>query len=166
MAYRHLMVEGGQGAGEGGGGIAVDQNHVRLQCLDGLVHAGEALAGDGRQRLPRRHDIQVVIRLQVKDLQHAVQHLAVLGGDAAQALDLRPGGQLLHQRTHFDGFRPGAENAQDSQLFHVLFPLIYLRYWRPRPDGSDAFSISHSTCFQSNCGSRQRSSCTPHFQVS
>ena len=166
VAHRHLMVEGGQRSGKSGGGIAVDQDHVRLQGFNGLIHAGEALAGDGGQGLAGGHDVQVPVGLQIKDLQHAVQHLTVLGGDAAQALNLRPGGQFLYQGTHFDGFRPGAENAQDTQLFHVLMPLKCLIYWRPHPDGSDAFSILRPTCFQSNCGSRQRSSCTLHFQVS
>ncbi|CAN4010729.1 hypothetical protein LPJCHP_LPJCHP_10090, partial [Dysosmobacter welbionis] len=51
-----------------------------LQGVDGLVHAGEALAGDGGQRLPGGHDVQIPVRLHLKDLQHAVQHLPVLGG--------------------------------------------------------------------------------------
>ena len=39
MAHGHLMIVGGEGPGEGGGGIPVDQDHVRLQLADGLVHA-------------------------------------------------------------------------------------------------------------------------------
>ena len=47
MAHLHLMVKGGQGPGKGGGGIPVDQDHIRLQGVNSLVHTGEALAGDG-----------------------------------------------------------------------------------------------------------------------
>ena len=97
------------------------QDHIRLQGVNGLVHAGQALAGDGGKGLPGGHNIQIPIRFDIKDLQHAVQHLAVLGRHAAKALDLRSGGQLLHQRTHFNCFRPGAENAHNPQLVHYGF---------------------------------------------
>ena len=123
VAHRHLVVEGRQGPGEGGGGVPVDQDHIRLQCVDGLIHAGEALAGDGAEGLPGGHDVQVPVRLQAKDLQHAVQHFPMLGGDAADRLYLLPRGQLLHQGGHLDGLRPGAEHAHNAQLFHVSPPL-------------------------------------------
>ena len=49
MAYRHLVIKGGEGSSKGGRGVPVDQDHVRLQGIDGLIHAGEALAGDGAE---------------------------------------------------------------------------------------------------------------------
>ena len=100
----------------------MDQDHVRLEGLDGLVHANKALAGDGGEGLPWRHDIQVVVRLQVKDLQHGIQHLTVLGSDTAQALHLRTGGQFLDQRAHLNGLRPRAEYAHDTKLVHLMIP--------------------------------------------
>ena len=127
VAHRHLMVEGGQGPGKGGGGIPVDQDHVRLQGVDGLVHAHETLAGDGAQGLPGGHDVQVPVRLHVKDLQHAVQHLPVLGRDAADGREPLPGRQLLDQRGHLDGLRPGAEDAHNPSLFHVKSPFFRSR---------------------------------------
>ena len=118
VAHGDLMIERGQGAGKSGGGVAVDQDHVRLQLLDGLVHAGEGLAGDGGEGLPGRHDVQVPVGFYIKDLQHTVQHLAMLGGDAAKALHLRTGSQLLHQGAHLNCLRPGAEDAHDTKFFH------------------------------------------------
>ena len=111
MAHGHLVVIGGEGTGEGGGGVPVDQDHIGFQRADGLVHAQEALAGDAGEGLPGGHDVQVPAGLYAEDLQHAVQHLPVLGGDAAKTLDALPGGQLFHQGAHFDGLRPGAEDA-------------------------------------------------------
>ena len=45
-----------------------------------------------------------------------VQHLAVLPGDAHQGLNPLTGLQLVDQRAHLDGLRPGAEYKHD--LFH------------------------------------------------
>ena len=125
MAHGDLVVKGRQRPGKGGGGIAVDQDHIRLQGVNGLVHAQQALAGNGGQGLAGSHDIQVPVRLQVKDFQHTVQHLAVLGSHAAKALNLRPGSQFFYQGTHFDGLRPGAEDAHDTQLVHYASPSFF-----------------------------------------
>ena len=122
MAHLYLMVKGRQGTCKGGRGVAVDQDHVRLQFLDGLIHANEAFAGDGGKGLPGGHDVQVVIGLQGKDLQHGIQHLPVLGSDTAKALHLRAGSQFLDQRAHLNGFRPRAEYAHDTKLVHVMIP--------------------------------------------
>ena len=97
----------------------MDQDHVGLQLVDGLVHAQEALAGDVGEGLPGGHDVQVPVRPNAEDLQHAVQHLPVLGGNAAEAFNAGTGGQLLYQRAHFDGLRTGAEDAHDTHVFHV-----------------------------------------------
>ena len=121
MAHGDLVIESGQGPGEGGGGVTVDQDQVGLGLLQHALHAQQALGGDGGQGLPGLHDVQVIVGLQLEDVQHRVLHLPVLGGDAAEALNIRPGGQLLHQRAHFNGFRPGAKNAHDPQLVHQGF---------------------------------------------
>ena len=91
MPHWNPVVKGGQRPRKGSGGIPVNQHHVRLQRLQRLIHTGEAFAGNRGQSLPGRHNIQVPIRPQIKDLQHGVQHLAVLGGDTAEALDPLPG---------------------------------------------------------------------------
>ena len=50
-----------------------------------LKLSGEALAGDAGKGLAGSHDIEILIGCQMKHLEDAVQHLAVLGGDAADA---------------------------------------------------------------------------------
>ena len=75
----------------------MDQHQVRLDLAEHSLHPQQAFGGDSGQGLARLHDVQIKLWVQVKDLQHRVQHLAVLGGDAAQALNLRPGGQFLYQ---------------------------------------------------------------------
>ena len=86
MAHGDLVVEGRQRAGESGGGVPVDKHQVGPDLLQHAVHPGQAPGSDGGQGLPWLHDVQIVVGLQLKDLQHAVQHLPVLGGDAADRL--------------------------------------------------------------------------------
>ena len=42
----------------------MNQYHVRLQAVNGLVHTGEALAGDGGKRLPDGRSMTQVLRLE------------------------------------------------------------------------------------------------------
>ena len=124
MADGYLMVEGRQGSGKGGGGIAVDQNQVRLGLLDDTVHAQDGLGGNLGQCLLLFHDIQIIVAFQLENLHDGVQHLPVLAGQAAQTLHLRMGRQLLDQGGHFDGLGPRAEHGHYSNLFHLQLPFV------------------------------------------
>ena len=97
----------------------MDQDQVRPGLLQDLLHAQQGPAGNGGQSLLGLHDVQVVVGLYPEDVQDAVQHLPVLGGNAAEAFNAGTGGQLLYQRAHFDGLRTGAEDAHDTHVFHV-----------------------------------------------
>ena len=115
VAHGDLLVKGRQGAGEGGGGVAVDQDQVGLFLRKDLLQAQQALAGDGVQALAGLHDIQIVVRGDGKEAEDVVQHLPVLGGDAADAAELTPALQLLHQGRHLHRLRAGPEDRHDFQ---------------------------------------------------
>ena len=121
MADGHLMIKRRQGPGKGGGGIAMDQNQVRLSLLDNAVHAQDGLGGDLGQRLLLFHDIQIIVAFQLENLHDGVQHLPVLAGQAAQTLHLRMGRQFLDQGGHFDSLGPRTEHGHYSNLFHLQF---------------------------------------------
>ena len=116
----HLVVEGRQSAGKGGGRIAVDQDQVGLCLLDHPVHAQDGLGGNRCKGLLLFHDIEVVIALQPENLHDGIQHFPVLAREAAEALDLRMGRKLLHQRRHLNGLRAGAEDRHNFTGFHLL----------------------------------------------
>ena len=86
VAHGNLLVEGGQGGGRGGGGVAVDEDDVGLALFQHVAHAGEHAGRDVVEVLPLLHDVQVVVGADVKDTEHLVQHLAVLAGDADDGL--------------------------------------------------------------------------------
>ena len=122
MADLHLVVKGRERAGKGRGGIAVDKDHIGRKAVDDLVHTGQALTGDGRERLTRGHNVEVGVRLEAKDLHDAVEHLAMLRRHAAKALDALAPRELLDERSHLDRLRPRAEDAHHFNFLHAFLP--------------------------------------------
>ena len=119
VAHGDLLVKRRQRPGKGGGGVPMDQHQVGPHLLKHLFQPQQALGGDGGQGLAGLHDIQVELGDNAEYVQHRVQHLPVLGGDAAKAFNPLPALQLLHQGGHFDGLRPGAEYGHHLQLIHA-----------------------------------------------
>ena len=78
MAHGDLVVEGGEGGGKGGGGVALHQHQVgavfgkfQTQALQGRTgHVGEGLA--------RGHQGQVLVRAQLEERHHLGHHFLVL----------------------------------------------------------------------------------------
>ena len=111
MAYWNLAVEGGEGGGHRGRRVAVDQHDIGFHFVQDIPHAGQHPGGDVIQVLSLFHDVQVIVGLHPENLQHLVQHLPVLAAYADKGFELF--GmllELLDQRTHLDGLRPGSEN--------------------------------------------------------
>ena len=111
VADGDMVIKSCQSCSKGGGSVTMDQNNVRLHLAEHLFQSQHGLAGDGRQRLLFFHDIQIKLRVNIKNRQHLVQHLPVLGGNAHQSFDLFSAFQLFHQRAHLVGLRTGAEDA-------------------------------------------------------
>jgi hypothetical protein len=66
------------------------------------------------QGLSRAHQVKVVVRNDVEELQDLVEHVAVLGGDTNEALDTVGGLERLDHWSHLDRFGAGAEHREDS----------------------------------------------------
>ena len=110
VAYRDLLVVRGQGAGKGRRRVAMDQDQVGLFLGQDVFQAHEGLGRNVVQRLPLGHDIQVIVRCNLEEIQYLVEHLTVLGRNGDDGLD--PVGMFLqfqYDRGHLDGFRPRTE---------------------------------------------------------
>gem|GEM_PF-3532024 len=130
MAHGDLMIEGRQCACKGRGGIAVHQDEVRLCLIDHPIHAQDGLRGDGGQGLLPFHNVQVILGLQAEGLHDGIQHLPVLAGEAADALQSLPAAQLHDEGGHLDRLRPGAEDRHDFNLLHVQkSPPVWARFF-------------------------------------
>jgi len=114
MADGHLLIKRREAGRHGGGGVAVHQQQVVAGALEDVAQAQEDVAGDVGEVLPRLHDVEVMVGADVEQVQHLVEHLTVLGGDAHLCLDGRVGGQGVDDRCHLDGLGAGAENGKDS----------------------------------------------------
>ena len=89
MAHRNVLVEGRQGAGKRGGGIALHEQHGRLLGLDHRLEGCQDARGDLRECLPWLHQVEVVIRRDFEGGQYLVEHGAVLRGHADTHLKVR-----------------------------------------------------------------------------
>ena len=128
MAHGDLLVERGERSRRAGGRVAMDQDHIWLHLRKHIAHPREHPRRHIIQVLPLLHDIQVEVRLHLEDPQHLVQHLPMLPRHAHDRLKLlRILLELLHQRAHLDGLRPGPENEHD--FFHSFDGLPVWRFY-------------------------------------
>ena len=111
VAYRDLQVEASKRCRKARGGVAVNEHHVGLLTLQHRLELQQHIAGDVEQRLARLHDRQVVVRHDVEHMQHLVEHLTVLAGDAHDGLEVAGTRlQLVDERAHLDCLRAGAKD--------------------------------------------------------
>ena len=94
----------------------MDQHAIRPHLRQHVAHAREHRARDVRDVLIRRHHVQVELRVQLEQLQHRVEHLAVLSRHADAMLHAIGGGQRAGHRRHLHRLRPCAEHRQDLQI--------------------------------------------------
>jgi hypothetical protein len=99
-----------------------------------LQYAG----GDVGKVLPRLHQVQIELGRNLEQLQHLIEHLAVLGGHAHAGIEGGVGLEGFDQGGHFDGFGAGAEDEEDFLNFHIfllpwLFAACALRTTRGKP---------------------------------
>ena len=112
------------------------EDDIRRDLLQNRFQPVEDGRGDIEQRLSVLHNVQIVVRLNTENLQHLIQHPAVLGRNADNGPEGGTLSQFQDQGAHFDGFRPGAENKK--YFFHQV---IFSRFFFHRsPPGRSAGS--------------------------
>ncbi len=105
---------GGERGGKAGHRVALHQQHVGANLPEQRRQPFQHPGGDFGRRLRGGHQVQVVIGLEAEDLQHLVQHGAMLGRHADDALEtIRRVLQGLHHRRHLDGLRASPEDAEN-----------------------------------------------------
>lgn len=66
------------------------------------------------------HNGQIIVRFNIKGFKNHIQHLTMLTGHTNDRLKLFAFLQFVDKRTHFNCFRPGAEN--EHYFFHLFSP--------------------------------------------
>ena len=101
------------------GGIAVDQYAIRFNRFQDRIEGGEGPCAQGVECLIRHHEIEIVIRHNLEQAQHLVQHAAMLASHAYLRIHARRVCKQLHEGSHLDRFRTRAENRKDFHGFTI-----------------------------------------------
>ena len=112
------LLEGGEARGHRRRRVALDEHPVGPLLLEDGAQAVDHGDRHVVQRLRVLHHVQVVVRLDLEQVEHLVEHLAVLAGDADPRDELVGAPlELLDHRSELDRLRARAEDRQD--LDHV-----------------------------------------------
>ena len=109
-----LGVERGQCGHEGGGGVALHDQPAGTHLFQDGGQAVQHPRGDAGQGLVRPHQVEVEVRHDAEEVQHAVEHLAVLRGDADGDLEPAVGSCGQHDRSQLDGLGTGPEDEEQG----------------------------------------------------
>ena len=87
------------------------QNHIRTTFFEYVSHSCKHTSRNIIQILSLSHDVEIVVRLYIKDSKHLVKHLSVLTCNTYYSLKLLCVLlKFLNQWTHLNGFRACAKN--------------------------------------------------------
>ncbi len=104
-------VERGQRGGEGRGRVALHQHAVGPEVGIHLAQPFEHRGRDVGQPLAVPHHVKVAVRADGEQVQHLIQHLPVLRGDADERRDAGGFGEAADDRRHLDGLGAGADDG-------------------------------------------------------
>src|SRR5258705_8577504 len=93
--------------------VALNDDAVRLACVDDLADAADDPGSNIGQALVRLHQIEVVIRPDGYHLQDLVEHLPVLRGNTDLNVETGVLAQRVDDRKELDRFWPRSENDKD-----------------------------------------------------
>ena len=114
MPHRNLLVEGSQGTGKSGGGVALHQHQIGALAGEFLLQPLQGRTGDVGERLVGGHQGQIVIGLQTEQIHHLAHHLAMLAGEHHSGAEILGGQKSQDHRGQLDRLRPGAQNDGDQ----------------------------------------------------
>ena len=123
MPYRNLVIKCRQRGSKCRSRISMYKHHIRFFSIQYIVKAMKDRPCHRIQRLSFFHNIQIIIRSNMKCIQNRIQHFSVLGRNTYDTvyLTFMPF-HLLYDRSHLYSFRTGSENTH--HLYHLFtFPV-------------------------------------------
>ena len=88
------------------------QYAIGIDLFEQGIDPGHQPCKQAVEGLPGDHDVEVVVRLDIEQLQHLVEHVPMLAGGADNAFNAFGLGQAVDQRCHLDTFRASTEQRQ------------------------------------------------------
>src|SRR5690606_14184473 len=114
MRDRDLAIVGRESARHGGRRVALDDDPVGPLIDHHAPQPGQQGCGEGVERLVGPHQVEVVIGLDAGDLQHLIEHPAMLRTDAHPAFEATIGLDRVDERKELYRFRPRAEYGENT----------------------------------------------------
>ena len=114
MADFDLAVIGRKRACHGGRGIALHDHPIGFFRVENFANTGQQARGERIERLVGLHDVEVMLGREFCEVQHLIQHIAMLARDADAAVKARVSAERMRQREQFDRLWASAENRQDA----------------------------------------------------
>ena len=112
VAHAHAAMKGGERGAHRGRRVALNHHAVIMLATQDRGHAGEHFARDVGEGLSRRHDLQIKIGLELKEVEHPLEQFAMLRRDAEVHPRVRPAPEGMHHRRQFDGLRPRPDHDE------------------------------------------------------
>ena len=122
MAHGDLGVEGRQGRGEGGAGVALHQHQLRPMVGEFPLQPRQGPAGHMGEGLLRGHQGQIAVGSDAEQIHHLAHHLPVLAREHHPGAEI---GGLLESPDHrrqFDRLGPGAQHDRHQGVRHGRGP--------------------------------------------
>ena len=138
VSHRDLLIKCGERSGKGCRSVAVHEHEVWRTVVEHSGDPAQYSLGYLEKSLAGAHYVKIVVRPDGKNVEHAVEHLAVLRADAYSAFKTPVGGERQRKRTHFYCVRSCAEHGK-----HL--------YWHVSSEiAASAADISYRWIFQKN----------------
>jgi hypothetical protein len=109
---RHLPVKRGERASRRGGRVAMHEHAIRPLLRDDVIDRRNEARSQPVQGLVLRHDREIVMRRDVEQIQHLLQHRAMLAGHTHDGTNTGFRFQRLYEGRHLDGFGPRSKNGK------------------------------------------------------
>ena len=99
--------------------------HIRTALLEHITKSSEDTCSNIGEVLTLLHDVEVVVRLDIEDGEHLVEHFAMLTGDAHDGFELSISLlKFLHKRTHLNGLGTSAKNEHYFLHIGILYIIV------------------------------------------
>src|SRR5690606_20710172 len=121
MRDRDLAIVGGESARHGGRRVTLDHYPFGLLFVHHSAEPGQQGGGQRVERLAGAHQVKIVIGRDAGNLQHLVEHPAMLRADADAAVEAAVGLESMDEREQLDRFGPGAEDREDAPRHGASF---------------------------------------------
>jgi len=122
MDQRAARIDGGLGAGEGAGGIALDDDGGRSQPFAAFDEARQQRGDDPGRRLPGLHDVEIAVGGEAEAGQRLMEQFAMLpGGDEIGPAPLCL--QCLNDRSELDRFGARAGHEEENPFRRPAFAM-------------------------------------------